>query len=176
MHIQWRVENCRVPVPLGDCSIHPLLRDARTFRACVMDGGTNGKGLKARDVIFTALQKIDEHYGMAWRLTSWVVSHWDADHHEGRRRWTPAKTNTFGSVTQPESLSKSLGTILFLVVGANGFGIGNTIAHQAHTSKNQVSILALLIWPNASCAPHFTGGDGNPEVTLVYVIGWSNMA
>jgi hypothetical protein len=61
----------------------------------------------------------------------------------------------------------------FCVVGANGYGIGqSTPFKKEKPSKNETSILALLYWKRQNLCSYYTGGDGNPGVFKEIVRPW----
>jgi glyoxylase-like metal-dependent hydrolase (beta-lactamase superfamily II) len=81
------VATYQLPVGLGDCSIHLLIKKDGTIQSgFIMDGGRNSDEIKAGDVITKGLKTISETYfpsGSKPFLRAWVVTHWDADHYEG---------------------------------------------------------------------------------------------
>ncbi|KKP01810.1 hypothetical protein THAR02_06066 [Trichoderma harzianum] len=60
----------------------------------------------------------------------------------------------------------------FCVVGANGYGIGMSIACTSKPTRNETSILALLYWPDQDNCSYYTGGDGHPKVFKEPVQAW----
>ncbi|KAH0494692.1 hypothetical protein TgHK011_008283 [Trichoderma gracile] len=63
----------------------------------------------------------------------------------------------------------------FCVVGANGYGIGQSDPlKKEKPSKNETSILALLYWKAQNLCSYYTGGDGNPGVFKEIVKPWFN--
>lgn len=86
----WTVENFQIPVPVGDCSVHILLRDGQVHNAFIMDGGKDSGGKKAHGMILESLLWIDaillsiySSLEPKWTFDSWVVTHWDKDHYAG---------------------------------------------------------------------------------------------
>ncbi|KAK0624295.1 hypothetical protein B0T14DRAFT_565578 [Immersiella caudata] len=85
----WRVDNWQVPVPVGDCSVHLLIKNPgltsmEVVSAFIMDGGKDAAGDAAHEQILKALAAIDESLsGIRWFLDAWVVTHWDSDHYKG---------------------------------------------------------------------------------------------
>ncbi|KAL7807167.1 hypothetical protein V8C44DRAFT_337868 [Trichoderma aethiopicum] len=79
----WKVINYQIPVPIGDCSAHFLVKSNKVHRAFLMDGGTNAGTYVAWVQILKALRFIDLQLGNEWKFDSWVVTHWDADHYRG---------------------------------------------------------------------------------------------
>ena len=81
------VATYQLPVGLGDCSVHLLVKQDGTIKSgFIMDGGRNSDEIKAGDVIAKGLKTISETYlpsGSKPFLRAWVVTHWDADHYEG---------------------------------------------------------------------------------------------
>ena len=68
----------------GDCSAHFLLDSkGEVFNAFFMDGGVSTTDFKASDAIASALKAFDTKFGPKWKFSSWVVTHWDADHFYG---------------------------------------------------------------------------------------------
>jgi hypothetical protein len=59
-----------------------------------MDGGTNGSGVDAHEMILLTLKEIDRLHGTEWRLDSWVVTHWDLDHYHSTLKLFGLKTIT----------------------------------------------------------------------------------
>lgn len=66
----------------------------------------------------------------------------------------------------------SKNTPRFCVVGANGYGIGMSIACKSKPTRNETSILALLYWPGQDFCSYYTGGDGHPKVVKEPVQEW----
>ncbi|RGP68693.1 hypothetical protein FSPOR_5163 [Fusarium sporotrichioides] len=85
--VDWRVANYQIPVPIGDCSAYFLINnnDNKVEKAFLMDGGTNAGGYFAWVQILKGLRHIDLELGTDWKFDSWVVTHWDEDHHRGVR-------------------------------------------------------------------------------------------
>jgi glyoxylase-like metal-dependent hydrolase (beta-lactamase superfamily II) len=81
--MEYEVVTYQIPVPLGDCSVHLLVKDDKIDKAFVMDGGRSAGGVKPVTQIVKALTHIDKKYGAEWHLGAWVVTHWDADHWNG---------------------------------------------------------------------------------------------
>ncbi|KAL7919279.1 hypothetical protein ACQKWADRAFT_329930 [Trichoderma austrokoningii] len=81
----WKVVNYQIPVPIGDCSAHFLIDDTtkKVYKAFLMDGGMNAGRFTAWAQILKGLRWIDLQLGNEWLFDSWVVTHWDADHHRG---------------------------------------------------------------------------------------------
>ena len=86
----YEVLTYQIPVPLGDCSVHVLLQRGEVMKSFIMDGGKNdGPKEKAVDKIKSALAFIRKDLtemnvaNDAWKLDSWVVTHWDEDHYVG---------------------------------------------------------------------------------------------
>ncbi|KAF3171294.1 hypothetical protein EYR41_010098 [Orbilia oligospora] len=79
----WKVDNWQIPVPLGDCSVHLLVKNRKIERAFIMDGGKKADGIDPAVPILNTLSLIDKKYGTNWVLNRWVVTHWDEDHYEG---------------------------------------------------------------------------------------------
>lgn len=52
----------------------------------------------------------------------------------------------------------------FLVVAANGYGIGRKEAYSNNPTPNQTSILSVLFWPSTQHLSYYSGGDGHPAV------------
>ncbi|OBS23145.1 hypothetical protein FPOA_03701 [Fusarium poae] len=88
--IKWRVANYQIPVPIGDCSAHFLIKMKdekveKIEKAFLMDGGTNAGGYYAWVQILKGLRHIDLELGINWKFDNWVVTHWDEDHYRGVR-------------------------------------------------------------------------------------------
>ncbi|KAF3318769.1 hypothetical protein TWF173_006786 [Orbilia oligospora] len=79
----WTVDNWQIPVPLGDCSVHLLVKNGKIERAFIMDGGKKADGINPAVPILNTLSLIDKKYGTNWVFNRWVVTHWDEDHYEG---------------------------------------------------------------------------------------------
>ncbi|KLO90536.1 uncharacterized protein LW93_10954 [Fusarium fujikuroi] len=87
----WIVENFQVPVPLGDCSIHILIKDRESVEyAFIMDGAVDSGEYSASKAIILALDYVKRYLGSQYgieekkiRFNLWVVTHWDADHFRG---------------------------------------------------------------------------------------------
>ncbi|RKL34095.1 hypothetical protein BFJ72_g9582 [Fusarium proliferatum] len=87
----WIVENFQVPVPLGDCSIHILIKDRESVEyAFIMDGGVDSGEYSASKAIILALDYVKRYLGSQYgieekkiKFNLWVVTHWDADHFRG---------------------------------------------------------------------------------------------
>ncbi|KAF5602070.1 uncharacterized protein FSUBG_7905 [Fusarium subglutinans] len=88
--MEWIVENFQVPVPLGDCSIHVLIKNRKSVEyAFIMDGGVDSGEYSASEAILLALGYVNKYLGTHYSITKniqfnlWVVTHWDADHFRG---------------------------------------------------------------------------------------------
>ncbi|KAF5689353.1 hypothetical protein FCIRC_1457 [Fusarium circinatum] len=88
--MDWIVENFQVPVPLGDCSIHVLIKNRKSVEyAFIMDGGVDSGEYSASEAILLALGYVNKYLRTHYSITKniqfnlWVVTHWDADHFRG---------------------------------------------------------------------------------------------
>ncbi|KAH7154577.1 hypothetical protein DER46DRAFT_664289 [Fusarium sp. MPI-SDFR-AT-0072] len=86
----WIVENFQVPVPLGDCSIHVLVKNRESVEyAFIMDGGVDSGDYSASNAIIMTLNYVNDYLKSKYRIevkikfNLWVVTHWDADHFRG---------------------------------------------------------------------------------------------
>ncbi|KAF5664050.1 hypothetical protein FDENT_12978 [Fusarium denticulatum] len=90
-NMDWMVENFQVPVPLGDCSIHVLIKNRESLEyAFIMDGGVDSGEYSAHKAIIQALDYVKRYLGSRYGIEEkrimfnlWVVTHWDADHFRG---------------------------------------------------------------------------------------------
>ncbi|KAK1238472.1 hypothetical protein MKX07_006618 [Trichoderma sp. CBMAI-0711] len=61
----------------------------------------------------------------------------------------------------------------FCVVGANGFGIGESDdPSRKKPTRNETSILAILYWKGQNLCSYYTGGDGSPALVKGPVQTW----
>jgi glyoxylase-like metal-dependent hydrolase (beta-lactamase superfamily II) len=83
--MKWCVVSYQIPVPEGDCSIHVRHCDKKHAIAIIMDGG---KGKKSIDSIKQAWKLVNDDLLIdGLKLSSWIVTHWDQDHHQGALAW-----------------------------------------------------------------------------------------
>ncbi|KAF5641462.1 uncharacterized protein FTJAE_4114 [Fusarium tjaetaba] len=84
------VENFQVPVPVGDCSIHILIKTPTSVAyAFIMDGGVDSGGYSASEAIKDTLKYVNQYLKSTYKMKKsikfslWVVTHWDEDHFLG---------------------------------------------------------------------------------------------
>ncbi|KAG8670874.1 hypothetical protein FPOAC1_004108 [Fusarium poae] len=107
--IKWRVANYQIPVPIGDCSAHFLIKMKdekveKIEKAFLMDGGTNAGGYYAWVQILKGLRHIDLELGTNWKFDNWVVTHWDEDHYRGVRDLLSSDLKLFRFIQRGENV------------------------------------------------------------------------
>ncbi len=86
----------QIPVLVGNCLAHLLLKNNKVVTAFIMDGSANtsntsGEELSALGRIEWAWKKITLSHKPDLKLSRWVVTHWHNDHYKGVAEWRNSK-------------------------------------------------------------------------------------